>query len=61
MAKVRGRDRRRTPTTDRGPTPGLARNRAVNPPPTYEVIREGEEGKMSRFKMRNYHPSLPQR
>ena len=39
-----GRGRRRTPTRGRGQTPGLARNRAVTPPPTDEVIREGEEG-----------------
>ena len=44
MARGRGRGRRRTPTRGRGQTPGLTRNRAVTPPPTDEVIREGEEG-----------------
>ena len=44
MARGRGRGRRRTPTRGRGQTPGLARNRAVTPPPTDEVVREGEEG-----------------
>ena len=44
MARGRGRGRRRTPTRGRGQTLGLARNRAMTPPPTDEVIREGEEG-----------------
>ena len=44
MARGHGRGRRRTPTRGRGQTPGLARNRAVTPPPTDEVVREGEEG-----------------
>ena len=43
VTRGRGRGRRRTPTRGRGQTPGLARNRAVTPPPTDEVIREGEE------------------
>ena len=29
---------------DRGQTPGPSSNRAVTPPPTDEVVREGEEG-----------------
>ncbi|TMW82751.1 hypothetical protein EJD97_005055 [Solanum chilense] len=44
VARGRGRGRRRTPTRGRGQTPGLARNRAMNPPPTDEVVRECEEG-----------------
>ena len=44
VARGRGRGRGRTPTGGRGQTPGLARNRAVTPPPTDEVVREGEEG-----------------
>ena len=44
MARGHGKGRRRTPTRGRGQTPGLARNRAVTPPPTDEVVREGEEG-----------------
>ena len=44
VARGRGRGRRRTPTRGRGQTPGPARNRAVTPPPTDEVVREGEEG-----------------
>ena len=44
VARGRCRGRRRTPTRGRGQTPGSARNRAVTPPPTDEVVREGEEG-----------------
>ena len=44
VARGRGRGRRRTPTRGRGQTPAPARKRAVTPPPTDEVVREGEEG-----------------
>ena len=44
VARGRGRGRRRTPSRGRGQTPGPASNRAVTPPPTDEVVREGEEG-----------------
>ena len=44
MARGRGRGRRRTPSRGRGQTPGPASNREVTPPPTDEVVREGEEG-----------------
>ena len=44
MARGRGRVRRRTSTSGRGQTPGPARNRVLTPPPTDEVVREGEEG-----------------
>ena len=44
MERGRGRGRRRTPSRGRGQTLGPASNRAVTPPPTYEVVREGEEG-----------------
>ena len=44
MARGRGRGHMRMPTRCRGQTPGPARNRAVTPPPTDEVVREGEEG-----------------
>ena len=59
VARGRGRGRRRTPTRGRGQTPGPARNRVVTPPPTDEVVKEGEEGTMSKCRMRNYHPNLP--
>ena len=44
VERGRGRGRRRTPSRGRGQTPGPASNRAVTPPPTDEVVREGEEG-----------------
>ena len=44
MARGRGIGRRRTPSRGRGQTPGPASNRAVDPSPTDEVVREGEEG-----------------
>ena len=44
MARDRGRGRGRTSSRGRGQTPGPASTRAVTPPPTDEVVREGEEG-----------------
>ena len=44
VARGRGRGRRRKPFRSRGQTPGPASNRVVTPPPTEEVVREGEEG-----------------
>ena len=44
VARGRGRGRRRTFSRGRGQTPSPASNRAVTPPPTDEVVREGEEG-----------------
>ncbi|TMW80760.1 hypothetical protein EJD97_015510 [Solanum chilense] len=44
VVRGRGRGRRRALTMGRGQTPSPARNRAVTPPLTDEVVREGEEG-----------------
>ena len=44
MERGRGRGRRRMPSRGRGQTRGPASNRAVTPPLTDEVVREGEEG-----------------
>ena len=44
VARGRGRGRGRTSSRGRGKTPGPASTRAVTPPPTDEVVREGEEG-----------------
>ena len=44
VARGRGRGRGRTSSRGRGQTPGPASTRAVTPPPTDEVVREGEEG-----------------
>ena len=44
MARGRGRGRRRTSSRERGRTPGPSGTRAVTPPPTEEVVIEGEDG-----------------
>ena len=43
-ARGRGRGRGRTSSRGRGQAPVPSSSRAVNPPPTEEVVREGEEG-----------------
>ena len=44
MARGRGRGRGRTFSRGKGQAPGPASTREVTPPPTEEVVREGEEG-----------------
>ena len=44
MSRGRGRCRGRTSSRGRGQTPSLYSTRAVTPPPTKDVLREGEEG-----------------
>ena len=44
MTRGRGRSRGRTSSRGRGQEPGPASTRTVTPPPTEEVVREGEEG-----------------
>ena len=44
VARGRGRGRGRTFSRGRGKTPGPASTRAVTPPLTEEVVREGEDG-----------------
>ena len=44
MTRGRGRGRGRTSSRGRGQAPGPSSTRAVTPPPTEEVLREGEEG-----------------
>ena len=61
VARGRGRGHRRTSSRGRGQAPSPSGTRAVTPPPTEEVVREGEDGEMSKCRMRNYHPNLPQR
>ena len=43
-ARGRGRGRGRTSSRGRGQAPSQSDARAVTPPPTEEVLREGEEG-----------------
>ena len=60
VARGRGRGRRSTPARGREQTPGLSRNRAVTPPPTDEVVREGEEGENEQVQDKEVppHPTL---
>ena len=44
VARGRGIGRGRTSSRERGQAPGPSSTRAVTPPPTEEVLREGEEG-----------------
>ena len=44
VVRGRGRGRGRTSCSGRGQAPGPASTRAVTPPPTDEVVREGEDG-----------------
>ena len=44
VARGRDRGRGRTSSRGRGRTPGPSGTRAVTPPPTEEVVREGEDG-----------------
>ena len=41
---VVARDRGRTSSRERGQAPSPSGTRAVNPPPTEEIVREGEDG-----------------
>ena len=44
VARGRGRGRVRTSSRGRGQAPSPSDTRTVTPPPTEEVVREGEEG-----------------
>ena len=44
LARGRGRGRERTSSRGRGQAPSPSGTRAVTPPPTEEVVREGEDG-----------------
>ena len=44
VARGHGRGHGRTSSRGRGQTPGPSSTREVTPPPTEEVVREGEEG-----------------
>ena len=61
VARGHGRGRTRTISRGRGQTPGPASNRAVTPPPTHEVVREGEEGENEQVQDEELPPNLPQR
>ena len=48
VTRGRGRGRGRTSSRGRGRAPSPSGTRAVTPPPTEEVVREGEDGKMNK-------------
>ena len=56
MARGRGRGRGGTSSRGRGQTPGPASSRAVTPPPTEEVVREGEDGENEQVKNEELPP-----
>ncbi|TMW82394.1 hypothetical protein EJD97_006033 [Solanum chilense] len=56
VARGRGRGRRRTPSRGRGQTCGPARNRVVTPPPTDEVVREGEKSENEQIQDKEVPP-----
>ena len=61
VARCRGRGRKRTPSRGRGQIPGPASNRAVTPPPTDEVVREGKEGENEQVQDEELPPQPTQR
>ena len=62
MLRGRGRGHKRTRTTrGKGQTPGQARNRAVTPPPTDEVVREAEEGENEQVQDKEVPPQHTRR
>ena len=61
VARGLGRGRRRTLSRGRGQTPGPASNRAVTPPPTEEVVGEGEEGENEQVQDEELPPQPTQR
>ena len=56
VARGRGRVRGRTSSRGRGQTPSPSDARAVTPPPTEEVVREGEEGENEQVKKEELPP-----
>ena len=61
VARGRGRGRGRTSSRGRGQTPGLTGTREVTPPPTDEVVREGEEWENDQVQDEELPPQPTQR
>ena len=55
------RGRGRTSSRGRGQTPSPSNTRAVTPPPTEEVVREGEEGENEQVQNEEFPPQPTQR
>ena len=60
-ARGRGRGRGRTSSRGRGRTPGPSGTRAVTPPPTEEVVREGEKGENEQVQIEELPPQPTKR
>ena len=56
VAKGRGRGRGRKSSRKRGQPPGPSSTRAVTPPPTEDVLREGEEGENEQVQNKELPP-----
>ena len=56
VARGRGRGRGRTSSRGRGQTPGPSGTRVVTPPPTEEVLREGDEGENEQVQNEELQP-----
>ena len=61
VARGRGRGRGRTSSRGRGQTPDPSSTRAVTPPLTEEVVREGEEGENEQVQNEELPPKPTQR
>ena len=61
VARGRGRGRGRTSSRGRGQAPGPSGTRVVAPPPTKEVVREGEEGENEQVQNDELPPQPTQR
>ena len=61
VARGRGRGLERTSSRGRGQAPSPSGTRAVTPPPTKEVVREGEDGENEQVQNEELPPNLPQR
>ena len=61
VARGRGRGRGRTSSIGKGRAPRPSGTRAVTPPPTEEVVREGEEGESEQVQNEELPPNLPQK
>ena len=56
MVRGRGRGRERTSSRERGQAPSPSSTRAVTPPATEEVLREGEEGENEQVQSEELQP-----
>ena len=61
VARGRDRSRGRTSSRGRGQAPSLSGTRAVTPPPTKEVEREGEDGENEQVQNEELPPQPTQR